>query len=406
MFYRKDFKRYVSEQVTEDIDFHSQNSLLESDNVFVTSAGLRSLGCMKQIPLSCQPVKVLMCVNETLYFIAKDGLYSFREKEKKLLDSVNEGCCVMLDNDVIFSSAQSGTYRLTEDSATELFSSGHCSMDVAGERLLALDGDALTVLPAGNAEVYEGSISINTSPACRAAVSLENKLYALGDTCFVHEPKAEPIDSRFRAMYKNIGVVSPESVVPMGKEVIFASNSGLYKLTVGNVQKICSQLDGTVSFADAAACKFRGRYLVSCKRNLSGPNDITLLIDTSRQQIEGVFQCGFDSLSSSENSVYAIKDNVLIRLDENGGLSRFKIKNMDMGSQKIKHLDRILLLCPTSAEVRVSSDYGQTKYLFEGSEAIQYKRINGRGRRFAIEVLSSNAHLQLLQLHAHISSEV
>lgn len=408
MFYRKPFANSRSVRLRERVKLNVGDVFADSDNLSESVRGLVSLG--KFVQIYCpKPVKKVVCRRgERLYVLCDDGVYYLENGKLTPLyqKAISDVCFTRYGDNVVFSAEKEGVWAQTNDAAKRLTPGGYRSMLTAQTRIFGLNDSGLWITPVDPVEEWTGTFGISLPTACGALAEVADTVYMLGNDCYAYDGKEYAVDSKLYPVARNVGAVQKDSAVSVARKAVFATDKGLFCIA-GKVSELCPELSGSLCFEGAVACAMHGKYLVSCRRERGGAsNDVTLLVDAAKGALAGVFGCGFESLFNCDNDVYACRDGVLYAFSSGGGQSVFKKQNIDMGSQKMKFLDALVLRSTHNCEVRVYSDGIARSYFFAGSRATRHIPVTGNGREFAVEVRAEDGFcLELLELYAHVRRE-
>ena len=410
MFFSQRISSASAKQLKTKLPLETDKIFLDCHNLVRTPVGLRSMGKFVQIPFAHAAKKVVAYCNDRLYIHTVNGLYTLKGDVANCVYSaeMTDVTSLLFNRYLILSSRQAGTFQATDDKLTVLTNNGFDALATTRERIFGVQPTKLQIAPAGQLDQWRSSLEIDPQTDCDTAVAVDNKLYLLGDVCYAYESKAVELDSKLYPIASNLGKVQSASAVCLGRKAVFAAN-GLYKLQSGNVDRVFEQLDAYLDLDGAAACALYGYYMLSCKRKYGDKarNDVTLLLDVASEKVMGVFDCGFQSLFSYGNDVYAVQDGQVYKFFPQDSDARYKCSKIDMGSQKIKYLDELTLRVEKDCEVKVTSELCEQGCFVKGSPFAQSIRLCCYGKEFCVEVLAKDGlKLDSLQLHAHAQSEV
>ncbi len=411
MFLRNGLAKSSSVRLRERLTLDVKKMYMGCHNVCNSPNGLRSLGCFEQIFCPKTVKKVVCCRDDTLYLLCDDGVYRLKNGAVTPLyqKAIKDVCFTRYNTNVLFSAEDEGVYMQTNGIEPKLLSpGGYRSMLTAQTRVFGLNGSGLWVSSVDPVLNWTNTYSIGVFTDCITLVAVNDKVYMLGDVCYAYDGREYKIDSKLYPIAQGIGAVQKDSAVHLQNSAIFATANGLYRIVGDRVTQLCPELGSLVNFEGAVACAMSGGYLVSCRRREEGgdANDITLLINAEKGQLSGVFEWGFDSLFDCEGDVYGCRDGKLYIFRPKLGQSVFRQQNIDMGTQKIKFLDRLIVRSGCNCEVRVRSDGIVRSYPVYGSRTTRRFPITGKGREFAVEVRSDDGmSLELLELYAHTQRE-
>ncbi len=409
MFRPKRLRTPSYEMLSVKVKADLQDCYLDCHNVReLPHGGLAALGRFDEVALEQKVKKAAFADKGKIYFVTPegDGLYV---KEGDAVSCVMQGkfedvFFLSYGSYPLFTSPSTGVFRIVGSEVVKLSLYGFYNMAVSRDIAVLNQRNGVRVAPLDetvNAWTLAHKVPLNEQ--CSAVVTLGKKVYLLGNDCYAFEPRAYTPDSTLFPVAHNVGFVRAESVVALGNKAVFASDGKLFKLQSEKVSRIFGQLDATVDFHNAVACRLNGYYLVSGQRKLlsGGKNDITLLLDVDRERIAGVFEWGFDSLYSRGEELYAVRDGVLYRFSEEEDLSIFRVSNLDLGTTRIKFLDKFAIRSNCYNYVLVESDgYRVGKYV-TGKGSTQFVTVHGHGKQFGIEVQSEDGlDLQYLELFA------
>lgn len=409
MFFAKKLSKLAAKKCKAKLNLNltaNSEDFLKCHNVKTVGKGLRPFGTFWRTAV-VRAVKILAEKDMIQYVLGSDGVYAWYENfAMRIIDGTfANATCINYNGNLICSIDGLGTYALQPTSCEQLSPVGYNSLAICGDRIIGVNSQHLVVTPAGEWNDWANAQTITTHVQFDAVVALGNKLYALGDTCYVLEPNAEELEVKFHPFAHNVGTVVADSVVPLGKRAVYATKDGLRLLTSDKITPIFTELNVYLDFTDSVACELQGRYVLSCKRkdgDMTG-NDVILLLDVDNQAIVGVHGTGAISLSSTNNDLYAVYDTYIYKLISNPGSGYFRTGGIDMGNSDKKYLDRLVIKTEQNADVWIETEKERRLYSVKGKNGIQKIPITGVGREFAVEIHSQQDGIALdcVELVAH-----
>lgn len=409
MFYRKALLASRSKTLRKNISLDISDAYLDCDNVRNTPNGLSYIGHFDIIYCTHNVKKVAYLYGDDLHLLCDDGLYNLSNgMETKLFDALPDVCFVNSGSYVYFSQRKNGVYMRDNGSSTKrVHLVGQDKMIFSNSRIFGLNSRKLMVVPVDPQEDWSNVYYVDLPEECSDLVALGNKVYALGNTCYVYECKDFAIDSKCYPTARNLGKVQSGSAVAFGSKAMFATSGGLYMLGNDKVEEVFRDITSAHCLEGAVACAFDGNYLISCKRSEnSESNDITLLLDAESGKLRGVFGCGFETLSSFGKEVYGTREGIAYRFFNEDTPSVFKRQNVDMGVQKTKYLDWLIVRTDCLLDVRITCGLFTRLYSFNAVSGKQRVRICGMGEEFAVELRSkSKMNVQSVEIVAHVQQE-
>ncbi len=401
----KNLPHIAKTRCVETFDVTLEDKAEVCDGVRVNKS-YRSAGQFVEAQFAPKAVKPLLFWQNKLYVLAEDGVYTLFEGEATRLVTKGgqDGSCTVFNNGVVFSGVKIGTYTLGE-TATLINPYGYNSVAVCGDRLVGVDERELVASDPAQPSKWLSGQKIFAHDKCSAVLSAGKQLYLLGDTCYVYCPDGEDIESQFYPFARGMGNVSPSSAVYMGDCAVFATDSGLRKMTgSAKAERIFANLTEFADFSTATACRQGNCYLVSCRRKGGAQNDITLLLDVKEGRIKGVFAEGFDYLCSDGNTVYGTRQGKLYVLEE-GGNACVRFENIHFGIGRTKYLDRLYIRTRQNADVFVEADGVKRLYTLSGKNGLQSLRLSAYGKQFALELQSEDMDIDSVRLSARVYGE-
>ena len=361
--------------------------------------------------LFAEPRQVIGTNGEVIYVLCDDGMYSIRTSTMGWLsdDIASSATSCIYRGDMIISSDEFGTYFVTQNKAQSIYKDGFSSLTVCADRILGLYQNKVRYTAAGERDGFANGETITLPTDCDALVTVDDKVYVLGNTCYTISPKADDIEFKFSYFAKNIGVVSERSVVVYNGRAVFASKSGLYQISSDKITPIFTQLCEAVDFAGSVATWFDGKYYLSCRTKDSSEtlNDVTLILDLDSEEIVGVLDIGFESMCANSHTIYVTREGHQYRIVNEVSIGRFVKSKIDFATDKKKFLDRLTVTTRNDLDVAIHSENETRLYKIKGKKTAQKINLRDMGWEFSIELSSVDGlDVENLELYAHVCEEV
>ena len=414
MFLHKKSNRVPTQQLKTAVKLEfapKSGELRGSYNVEKEGNRLISRYKRREVYFLAPPQQIIGTNGDLVYILCETGVFSLLGSTLRWLtmEGAPAMCGCIYRGDMIISSPSVGTYFAEQKKATSVYSGGFSSMTVCGDRIFGLDGQQLRYTAAGERDGWDKGEMITLPTECDALVTLGEKLYALGNTCYVVSPDADDVEFKFSLFAGNIGRVATKSTVQFNGRIVFASKNGLYQLSSTGIKPIFEYLNGAVDFTDCCATLFDGKYYMSCRSKDSAEegNDLTLILDLDREEILGVLDMGAGSICAARDKIYLEKDEHGYWLDYTATEGRFVKSNVNFNSNKKKFLDALVVTTRNDLDVAIHSETETRLYKIKGKKSAQKINLRDMGWEFSIELTStSGLDLEKVELYAHICGEV
>ena len=394
------------------LDFEPNAEALRGGcNAFKDGKGLISRYIRNEMTLFSKPLQVIGTSEDVVYILQDDAICSMRGAYFNWLveQPAPSACMCVFRGDVIASAKGLGTYYMTRSSAQKIYDKDFSSLTVCADRVFGLDGNVVSYTVAGERDGWENGESITLPSPCDALVTVDGKVYALGNTCYKLAPDGEDVEFKFSVLWNNIGDVAPRSVVNYNGRAVFASKQGLYQIASDKLTPIFAELKDAVDFSDAQGIIYDGKYYLSCrtKNAETDGNDVTLALDLDEEKIVGIVDLGFGSMAAIKGTIYVTQDGHFYRIYEGVAPGKFVKCNVDFGTSQKKFLDGMTVTTANYLEVTIRSEKDVRVYKVEGKKSAQKINFRDMGWEFSIE-LSSEEGLKVenLTLFAHTLQEV
>ena len=359
----------------------------------------------------CEPWQTVAANGDLVYVTCEEGLYSMRGSAMYWLsdDASHKGCGCVYRGDFVFSAKEMGTYFLTYNRAHQVYEKGFSSLTVCADRIFGLSDNEVYYTVAGERDGWADGEMITLPTSCDALVTVGDKVYVLGNTCYSISPKADDIEFKCNVLAKNIGAVSTCSPVTYNGSAVFASSNGLYEICLDKITPIFTQLCDAIDFSTAVGAMFEGKYYVSCRSKNSGEqgNDVTLILDLEEEEIAGVFDIGFDSMCPIVGTIYAVHDGHFYWITDGKAQGRFVKSKIDFGTKSKKFLDRLTVTTLNDLDVTIRSESETRLYKIKGKKTAQKINLRDMGWEFSIKLTSNDGlDVENVELEAHVCEEV
>lgn len=298
------------------------------------------------------------------------------------------------------------------------FSVSALDVAVVNERLAVLtdNGSTIRFAPCGqrlysDAEIDDGEIApAITLPSRVQAIKRfnNNTLYALGQTCYKLTFSANERDIKVVTVADGLDKVVQHSVAVVGNAVLFATETGMYKLVNDKVKPVFGGLSKVVdNFKDCNARAYRGKYALSVP---FGQGRVVYVLDVESGKCEAILQrdvkdvCVYNGLDAVVTA-----DGVLAQAAPNEyAPSRFVRSNVDFCLSGSKYLRNVDIVTKYDVELTVTNEDGVKRALqVKGSDKMQRLRVYLKGGAFRLEVGSSGqTEVSYLALTAQTYKEV
>lgn len=375
--------------VNSDATYACSNVKQVANSVCSTDIQFTSLG------FEPYALKVLHITDSNkMYVLASDGVYAFSDGTaiKIINDSCPNAIAHFHRNYFVICGEGLGVYLIdSDDSADHLLDAGFNSLVVSSERLIGVIDNLLYFNAPRETYSWQVSHRAELLTKCQAVCYAGGKTYLLGDTCYLFSSDAEEVELSVRAIGSGYGQVEVNSMAYHDGKVVFATDSGLHILSPsGIIAPIFDEISDFVTFDGCVACKFDGKYYLSCKRKSGSgeQNDLTLILNIDTEQIDGVLGVGFDSLMPVGDSLYVVREGNVFKSSVGNAPSSWKC-DVDFGTDAIKHLQSLAIHTKQDVEVWIGNGQVSRLYRVKGKKSIQNIPIRGAGRKFNVKLASS-----------------
>ena len=394
-----------------DLEQMSGEDLAESFNIEKDGNGIKTVYKINTNNFGTPARQGIISKDDLFYVMTDKGLCVVLENYSEIMlnaYATDVSGCYYREN-VLISAKDLGTYMVYLNIATKVSDDGFSSMTSCADRVFGLDKDRVRYTAAGKYDGWEEGESITLPSECNAIVAIGEKVYALGNDCYVITPQADDVEFKVTSLAKNIGTVSRMSVQNYNNRVIFGSSKGLYQLCSDKITRIFTCLNDTVDLSASAAALFNGKYYLSCrtKSGSSSTNDVTLGLNLDEEKIVGLLQYGYESMGKTDTRVYGVCNGVSRNFIFNPMYSKFVKSNIDLSHFGKKYLDWMSIRTLRELDVTIRSETETRLYKLEGKNSVQKINLRDMGCKFSIELFSQRGiFVSDLLIFAHVSEEV
>ena len=400
----------LKKEIKLDFDAKSED-LLGSSCVEKDGNRLISRYKRREMYLLSKAVQVVNSNNNVIYILCDDGIYTVLGSVLEWLEdtTVTAMSSCVYRGDVILSAKGFGTYFATKSVALKVYDDGFASMTVCADRIFGLQDNEIRYTAAGERDGWGNGQKITLPTACDALVTLGEKVYALGNTCYTLEPKADDIDFKLSVFANNMGAVAARSTVAYNGRVVFGTSKGLYQISSNKITPIFTHLYDTIDFTNCAGTLYDGKYYLCCRSRNSGATDpdLTLILDLDREEILGVLDIGYDSITAVSNRIVFTRQGHCYWVDYTAIGGRFVKNNVNFATDKKKFLDRLTVTTRNDLDVTIRSETETRLYKIKGKKTAQKINLRDMGWEFSIELSSPDGlDVENLAIDAHVCGEV
>lgn len=413
MFFAKSLSKLPSRRakIRSDLAFDGNNSCTYTfTNVKKVANSLYSTDlAFKDTQFKPYALKVLRVTDIEMYVLAKDGIYLHNfdaGTSTKLINNSRPDATAIVDRDEMIVSGEGlGVYYVDlDDTVQHPFEVGFNSLVVSSERLIGVYNNTLYFNESGQRDLWDVSL-IKLHTKCDAVCQVGEKVYLLGDICYLVTSDYDAKEQSVKQVYSGIGKVYVNSIVHYDGKVIFATDKGLHVLSPsGSISPIFAEINPHISFDGCVACKFQGKYYLSCRRKSVGStqNDVTLILNPDTQRIEGVLGNGYEAMYAYGDNLYVVSESKVLKSCLGNVTSNWSCE-ADFSTDDVKHLQGLAIQTQNYIEVWISNGNISRLYRFNGKKSVQRIPIRGAGRKFTIKLCASNGmQVDYLQLTATI----
>ena len=394
------------------LDFGTScDNLIGSCNVEREGKRLVSRFKRRELFLFTDSLQALATNGDVFFVLCEDGMYSVVGSSLEWLteDVARQAAAVVYRGDLIVSAKELGTCFVTTTQSKQVLDKSFSSMTVCADRLFGLQQKEVYYTAAGERDGWANGEMITLPSVCDALVTVDGKVYALGNTCYKISPNGDDIEFHFKVFANNIGAVEERSPVTYNGKAVFATVNGLYQISSDKIAPIFDQLNELVDFGGCAGVMFDGRYYLTCrtKNATEKGNNVTLVLDLDREEIVGVLDSGFDSICAAHDMLYATWQGHCYWIETGVEKGKYTKSNINFASSEKKFLDKLTVTTLNNLAVTIRSEREVRLYKIKGRKTPQKINLRDMGCEFSIELSSSDGLcVENVELFAHTCGEV
>ena len=389
----------------------TSEDLRNTYNVEITDNGLHTRFNQSVLKFPAPLHYAVGTLDDHVYVMTSKGLCSKVNDTNWIFMVKKDGdvCSTVYRDNLIVSGKDYGTYLVKEYEATSLHDDGFSSVTCCADRIFGLYKNQVSYTAAGKADGWEQGQTVTLPSECQALASVGNKVYALGNDCYMLVPDGSDLEFKVVPLARNVGAVAKKSVVNYLGAVVFATENGLYKLSGEKVTPICRQLNEVAQFGVSAGALFEGKYYLACVSKDSGEyvNDVIMCIDINSEQIVGMLQYGADSIVTTSKEIVTSNNGTCYSFGSGTYAAKYQVSNVDFATADKKFLDKLVIKTSDKLDITVRSETETRVYRLREKSHPQKIFLRDMGWKFSINLYSqSGLDVQDVTLYAHTCEEV
>lgn len=406
----KPTKKLLKLALKLDFDCSSED-LRASYNVEKHGNGLKTRYKKLTINFASAPHQIVGANGNAMYVMMDESLISLSDGSAATLllkNPASDACSCVYRGSLILSGKDFGTYVINGAQFEKVRQDGFSSLTSCADRIFGLYKDEVFYTAAGKADGWEQGQTITLSSQCQAVTCVGEKVYALGNDCYVLIPKADDVEFKVLPSARNVGKVAKASVVNYNGAAVFATSNGLFRLSSDKVEPICQQLNSLVDLSNSLGAIFNKKYYLSCKSldSTEKRNDVTICIDLDEEEVVGVLRYGFDSMCATDTKIYGLSNGVCYSFSRMPSDGKYVKSNVDFATYDKKFLDKLLIKTVNDLDVTIRSETETRLYKLKGKNYVQKLNLRDMGWKFSIELLSNDGlDVENAVLFAHTCGE-
>lgn len=318
-------------------------------------------------------------------------------------------CSCVYRDDLIVSGKDYGTYLVKDSEATSLYGDGFSSVVACADRIFGLHKNQVSYTAAGKVDGWEQGQTVTLPSECQALACIGNKVYALGNNCYMLVPDGSDIEFKVVPLAKNVGAAAKRSVINYRDTVVFATVNGLYRLSNDRLTPICEQLNDVAQLGLGAGVLFQNKYYLACVSRDNGDyfNDVVVCIDIDDEQLVGMLRTSTDSLAVTSKKIVTAGIGICNTFSSGVSTGKYQLSNVDFANSDKKFLDKLVIKTGTNLDVTIRSETETRLYKLKGKIYPQKLFLRDMGWKFSIDLYSDDGlDVQDATLYAHTCREV
>ncbi len=366
---------------------------LDCENVAVKNGTLFSACAFRELYRNFKSFTLAASSGKTLYYHTDMTLCRFRNTSETILNErqpITGSSSVTYRGKTLISLFGLGTYALTDISCHKLTNFAFDSFAVAGERVFGLKNNKVYFSETGECVLTEKSDYVELPTVCRSLAFAGETMYVLGATCYTLTADADSVKFKIKKACQAPDNINAYSVKAVGTDVLFAADTGIYRLRQNRVVKI---LDGLEKFLDmewVCAETYENRYVLCCPAQdfVTPRMRKALVLDTDKGKVTEIFCDGAYSFTVyNENLTVSTETNALLTLSpfiDNSSEIKWKKSEITLGSGGKKFLRAVTVQTDNPIELYVSNGKETRLLRVEGKKSVQTLPVSGAGERFTV----------------------
>lgn len=264
---------------------------------------------------------------------------------------------------------------------------GFDSMALFNERVFGADGSNVVRFSACDDPTdFSGTITF----PCRiyAVTVCRDELFAVGDDIFRIEFDDETPKTKVAAVCSDVGKIFGKTVRSVANVIFFLSTAGLFYYKNGAIKQIALNVETSSADSQACASTTADRYWVSFAPAGKTSPEIVAEIDAATFAPVCYHEISTDYLSGGDRLIFNVNSRPCTFADGNTNFV-WKSSPYDFGSQSKKQLRNIFVRTSAALDVTLTTDEKTQTFAFDGSDALQLRRIRGSFRSLSAELRST-----------------